>query len=208
MALGHKKIGLLGGSFDPVHVAHIALAEAAYHNLGLHGVQLIPAGNPWQRAPLSANSSHRLAMLKLAIGQTPWLHVNTVEIDRNGPTYTIDTLETLPQENDYYWILGSDQLSNFCTWHAWRNIARRVHLVVAQRPDTDTKIPKSLQEHLQSLNRTVINLPFSPQAVSATEIRNRLAHGKPVGHYLDPAVSAYIRQHRLYIDDAGTKLTV
>src|SRR5690554_3513638 len=110
MAIAPRKTGLLGGSFDPVHIAHIKLAQAAYDMLGLDKVQLIPAGNPWQRAPLTAHSSHRLAMLKLAIGQRDWLHVNTVEIDRNGPTYTIDTLKTLPSGVAYCWILGSDQL--------------------------------------------------------------------------------------------------
>ncbi len=208
MAVIRQKIGLLGGSFDPVHIAHVALAETAYHTLGLNKVELIPAGNPWQRAPLSADKQHRLAMLKLAIGQRAWLHINTMEIERRGPTYTIDTLKELPAGPDYYWILGSDQLNNFCSWHAWRDITQRVYLVVARRPESTVDAPEPLQQYLHSIDKKIIHLPFSPQAISATEIRERLTQGKPADRFLDPAVAAYIRQHRLYEGDVETQLTV
>lgn len=200
MVLIRKKIGLLGGSFDPVHRTHIALAETAHHALGLDEVQLIPAGNPWQRAPLTADTHHRLAMLQLVAKKHPWLGVNGIEIDRSGPTYTIDTLKALDPDPHYYWILGTDQLNNFCSWHEWRDIVKRVHLVVAQRPGSSSELPKQLERHLHAIDRTLIHLPFSPQAVSATEIRKRLAQGKTADEFLDPAVSAYIRQHQLYSD--------
>src|SRR5690554_3015558 len=141
MAIARPKIGLLGGSFDPVHRAHIALAETAYHELDLNKIHLIPAGNPWQRAPLAATTQHRLAMLHLAAKEHPWLHVNPIEIERSGPTYTIDTLNALDPDPDYYWLLGADQLNNFCSWQAWQDIAKRVHLVVAQRPASTTAVP-------------------------------------------------------------------
>lgn len=208
MALTRPKIGLLGGSFDPVHRAHIMLAETAYQQLDLDSVQLIPAGNPWQRAPLSASKDHRLAMLKLAAGQRSWLYINTIEIDRDGPTYTADTLRQLPADNDYYWILGSDQLANFCTWHEWRTIAQRVHLTVAERPGSNNVAPQPLLQYLQSLNRSIIHLPFSPQGTSATCIRRLLAQSRPTDQFLDPAVAAYIKQHRLYEGEAGSQLTV
>lgn len=208
MAVVRPRIGLLGGSFDPVHRAHIMLAKAARQKLSLDAVQLIPTGNPWQRAPLQADEHHRLAMLKCAVGQCQWLQVNTVEIDRNGPTYTIDTVNQLPLGIDYYWILGSDQLNNFCTWRAWRDIAQRVHLVVAQRPDSPISVPPPLEEHLRSLSRSIIHLPFRPQAVSATHIRTLLAQGQSADRYLDPAVATYIRQHQLYKGDVDHTLTV
>lgn len=208
MALVRQKTGLLGGSFDPVHTAHIALAETAYLHLDLDVVQLIPAGNPWQRAPLAAAKHHRLAMLQLAAQQHPWLHINTIEIDRNGPTYTIDTLDTLVPGPQYYWILGADQLGNFCSWQAWQDIATRVHLVVAGRPCSSDAAPEPLRRHLQAIDRTLIHLPFSPRAVSASEIRKRLAQGLPADEFLDPAVAAYIRQHQLYSGDVTSQLTV
>lgn len=208
MDLVRRKTGLLGGSFDPVHIAHIALAKAAYQQLNLDEVQLLPAGDPWQRAPLIASPAHRLAMLRLAARHHAWLNVNTIEIERHGLTYTIDTLQQLPADVDYYWILGSDQLENFCTWHAWQDIVQRVRLAVAQRPGSSVRIPETLHQYLQSVGRSIIHLPFTPQAVSATEIRSRLAQGDNAEKFLDPDVAAYIRQHRLYAGHTDIKLTV
>lgn len=208
MAVARPRVGLLGGSFDPVHKAHILLAETAWRELDLDEVQLIPTGNPWQRAPLQAQAHHRLAMLEHASRQHDWLTINTVEIDRNGPTYTIDTVSQLPDGIDYYWILGSDQLNNFCSWRAWRDIARYVHLAVAGRPGSPDTTPKALGEHLDTLNRTIIRLPFEPQAVSATQIRTLIAQGESADPYLHPAVAAYIQQHQLYRGDATHQLTV
>lgn len=208
MGIERKKTGLLGGSFDPVHIAHIALADAAYHTLGLDSIQLIPAGNPWQRAPLAVASAHRLAMLRLAVENREWLQINPIEIERTGPTYTIDTLEAMPPDTDYYWILGSDQLENFCSWHRWRDIVKRVCLVVASRPGSHSTVPAPLEQYLRSIGRTVTQLPFTPMSISATLIRERLEHGKSVDHLLNPAVAAYIRQHRLYDGNVVSEHTV
>lgn len=208
MAVERKKTGLLGGSFDPVHLAHIALADAAYRTLNLDDIQLIPAGNPWQRAPLEVDSAHRLAMLALAVEKRDWLQINPIEIERSGPTYTIDTLEALPRDAVYYWILGSDQLENFCSWHRWRDIAQHAHLIVASRPGSPGAVPAALNQHLRSIGRTVTHIPFTPMAISATAIRKRLEHGKSADHFLNPAVAAYIRQHRLYKNDVGPQHTV
>lgn len=208
MAVIRQRIGLLGGSFDPVHNAHIMLAEAAWRELALDEVELIPTGNPWQRAPLHADAHHRVAMLECAARQHPWLRINTVEIERNGPTYTIDTVKQLPAGIDYYWVLGSDQLNNFCTWRAWRDITQHVQLVVANRPDNPVTVPQPLEQHLHSLGRSIIHLPFSPQAVSATHIRTLLAQGQSADAYLDPTVASYIRQHQLYQGDVEPNLTV
>ena len=193
-----KRIGLLGGSFDPVHVAHIALAQNALQSLGLAQVQLIPAANPWQRAALHATAQQRRDMLELAIDGHPGLAVNPIEIDRGGATYTIDTLRALPQDARYVWLLGADQLANFCTWRDWQDIARQVDLAVATRPGTALSAPPALAEHLRSLGRDLQELPFSPMPVSASQIRQRLAQGESTEGLLDPAVTAYIAAHHLY----------
>lgn len=115
-----KRVGLLGGSFDPIHKAHIALALAAFEQLQLDQVQLLPAAQPWQRDALGASTQDRLAMAELATQSHHGLQVNPVEIERGGPTYTIDTVRSLPAGSRYYWILGSDQLHNFCSWNDWQ----------------------------------------------------------------------------------------
>jgi len=192
------RIGLLGGSFDPVHRAHIALALAAQQALALDQVRLLPAASPWQREPLTTSGAHRLHMLKLAVAPHTGLCVDPCELERSGKTYTIDTVSQLAPGAHYVWILGSDQLRNFCTWHRWQDIARHVDLAVAQRPDAALEPPPALALHLQSLGRRLAVIPFTPMDVSASTIRRDLAHGLPVHAWLDPSVIAYIACHHLY----------
>lgn len=195
---GYKKIGLLGGSFDPVHLAHIALAKAALQTLRLDEVELIPAANPWQREPLAATAPQRLAMLDIAIAGEDCLRINPIEIKRGGQTRTIDTINCLPENIDYTWILGADQLANFCSWHCWKDIVVRAHLAVAQRPGVPLAPPPPLVRHLAALDRPLIELPFKPMPISATAIRERLARGLPTRGLLNVAVAQYIEQNNLY----------
>lgn len=192
------RIGLLGGSFDPVHSAHLALAQTALVTLPLDEVQLMPAGQPWQRPPLGASPAHRLAMIQLAVGRTKGLRVNPIEIDRTGPTYTVETLALLPQEHEYFWILGADQLENFCTWREWSTIASKVQLVVAQRPGSTVAAPAALDAWLTQNNRHLVHLPFDPLDVSANEIRQRIARGDSTYDLIPEAVGQYITEHGLY----------
>jgi len=203
MAVGDKTrdVGLLGGSFDPVHRAHIALAQAALETLDLDHVDLLPAARPWQRGNLGAAPEHRLNMLRLACGDHPGLRVNPIEIGRAGATYTVDTLLALPQGPRYIWILGADQLANFCTWHRWRDIVRLVHLAVAERPGTSSTPPDELAAALPS--GSLHHIPFAARDVSATAIRESLAKGGPVDDMLDPRVLDYIHTHRLYTHPAS-----
>lgn len=193
-----KKVGLLGGSFDPVHLGHVELGGAAWKHLSLAEVQFIPAGLPWQRRPLSASSEQRLEMLDIALREHPCLQVNPIEIERDGNTYTAETLEQLPCGADYYWILGSDQLQNFCSWHRWQDIAAMAHLAVAQRPGTPLAAPTALQSHLDELGRKLVELPFKPVAISSSLIRDRLARGESTDGLLDVAVAQYIHRKGLY----------
>ena len=193
-----KRIGLLGGSFDPVHLAHLALADAARAALGLDEVQLLPAANPWQRAPLAASPDHRLAMLSLAIEGRAGLSINPIEIERGGATYTVDTLRALPGQARYSWLLGADQLANFCTWRDWQEIATLVELAVAVRPGTPLKAPPELSAWLTRQGGRLRELPFTPLDISASDIRRRLARGDDTEGLLPPAVAGYIAHHDLY----------
>ncbi len=193
-----KKIGLLGGSFDPVHRAHIMLANAALKHLALDEVQLLPAADPWQREPLGASATHRLNMAQLAVRGHTGLKVNPTEIGRGGKTYTIDTVQAMPRTAQYFWILGADQLENFCTWHRWEDIVVYVHLAVARRPGSTIETPAPLAWLLDSLKKPLIEVPFEPVSISATQIRAALKARQPADAMLDPEVLQYIQQHNLY----------
>lgn len=192
------RVGLLGGSFDPVHRAHLLLAHAALEHLELDQVQIIPAGQPWQRPALGATPEHRLNMLRLATKGLDKVEINPIEIQRTGPTYTIDTIEALEQSHAYVWILGSDQLANFCSWRSWQDIAQRVQLAVAQRPGSILTPPLALSQWLQAQNRTLAVMPFEPLDISATAIRQRLALQQYASDLIPEVVEQYIHEHGLY----------
>lgn len=193
------RIGLLGGSFDPIHLAHLALAQAAVRELNLTEVQLIPAANPWQRAALNATPAQRLHMIELAIAGKANLSVNPIEIERGGPTYTVDTIRALPSNHRYVWILGTDQLANFCTWRDWKVIAQHVDLAVALRPGTPLIPPAELVQCLATMgSHPIVAIPFSPMAISASDIRARLSRGESCNGLLPHKVAHYIATHNLY----------
>lgn len=196
MAIEH--IGLLGGSFDPVHFAHIKLALSAVETLQLDQLQLIPAANPWQRAPLAASAQQRIAMLEIACANYPTLRVNTSETERGGATYTIDTIRELPSGPLYYWIIGSDQLENFCSWRDWQEIIQRVELAVAHRPGSEAVAPLALNQLMLRLDKSLHYINLSPMNISATDIRHKLRHALNTEGLLDPRVAAYIAHHKLY----------
>lgn len=195
--LAKRKIGLLGGSFNPFHNAHLRLATTALSQLTLDEVQLIPAGQPWQKT-VSISAEHRLAMLKLAIQDQPQLKINTIEIERTGPSYTIDTVKNLPSDADYYWLMGSDQLNNFCTWRAWQNILDYVQLVVVKRPHYEVNPPQELLDTLDLNHQSLIFLDFDEIDLSSTHIRQKLLDGESVADFIHPDVLHYIQQNNLY----------
>jgi nicotinate-nucleotide adenylyltransferase len=137
-------------------------------------------------------------MLGLATKGLDSLEINPIEIHRTGPTYTIDTLEALEPKNEYFWILGTDQLANFCTWHKWQDIALCVGLVVAQRPGSTLTPPLALSQWLNAHQRTLLVIPFEPLDVSATAIRQRLAQQQSARDLLPEVVEQYIHEHGLY----------
>ena len=193
-----KKIGLLGGSFNPVHLAHLAMARTALRALNLDEVQLIPAGNPWQKQPLRISGAQRLEMLTLAIADEPGIVINDIEINREGATYTIDTLRNLPRDAKYYWLLGTDQLNNFCTWQNWQEITDYVTLTVAWRTGYPLHVPPELDALLRRDGKGLITLPFKAMDVSSTEIRSRIQLGQDASAFVPAPVLDYINTHGLY----------
>jgi len=201
----------MGGSFDPVHQAHVALAQTALDQLQLDEVRWIPVGQPWQKARQLAAPEHRVAMLRLAIAHEPRFVLDTLEIARAGPSYTLDTVRALQdtgslteigQPDSWFLIIGQDQYANFHTWHGWQELTRRVTLAVANRAGQPPHPDPELAAHPHQ----VVELPLPAMAVSSTDIRARLARGDLpqtlVPAMVSNAVARYIAHHQLYA--AGT----
>lgn len=191
------KIGILGGTFDPVHLGHLTLAEAATQALSLDDIQLIPCKTPVHKQQACASSTDRVAMLSLALENQPNCHINTVEIDRDTPSYTTDTLNTLQQENPasaLFFILGSDALQTFDTWHEWKTILQQVTLMVAARPGVEIQIPPLLQP----FHEKIITISADCPDISSTQVKQRLTLKQNVNDFLPEKVLNYIHQHHLY----------
>lgn len=194
-----RRIGLLGGSFNPPHLAHRALGQAAQDQLGLDELRWLPAGAPWQKASHSlVDGHHRAAMLRLLLADTPGWVVDERELHRAGPTYTLDTVRELqaerPEVSDWFLVIGQDQFARFHTWHGWSELAARVTLAVAARAGQVPELPAALaaQPH-----RWVL-LPLARHDTSASDIRARLGRGEPVDSLVGSAVAGYIARHHLY----------
>ncbi len=190
-----RRVGLFGGSFDPVHSAHVALARLALTELGLDEVRWIPAGEPWQKTHRLTAASDREAMVRLAIAGEPRFVLDRIELCRTGVSYTLDTvraLGTAMPDATFVLILGQDQYATLHTWHGWQELLERVTLAVANRPDArldaDARIARA--PHL------ALTLPMMD--VSSTELRRRIAAGESIAGLVPDAVASYIEKHGLY----------
>jgi nicotinate-nucleotide adenylyltransferase len=196
-----ERIGLFGGSFDPVHVAHLALARTALDTLGLDRLHWVPT-RPWQKAGREmAADEHRAAMVALAIDGEPRYRLDRRELQRTGPSYSIDTVRELHAEHPGAWIfllLGQDQYANLATWKDWQSLLPLVTLAVASRGGRPPEPPAALAAVPHRLE--VLSMPRLD--VSATDIRARLARGEPASALVPSLVTApvasYIDRHRLY----------
>jgi nicotinate-nucleotide adenylyltransferase len=218
MPLPLPLIGLLGGSFDPIHAGHLALAKAACDGLDLSELLLIPAGQPWQKGALT-DGMHRARMVELAIGGHPRLRLERCELERDGPSFTIDTLRELRArfgaDAPLVLIIGADQMERFDTWRDWQSILQFAHLGVARRNDAVLVLSCPLQEFYNqhwarvSEVRTraagcVVEVEMVPHDVSATEVRALLgappspARDARLAQVVPAPVLDYIRTHHLY----------
>jgi len=196
-----KRIGLFGGSFDPVHAAHVALARTALDQLALDEVRWIPAGRQWQKSRALTSAAHRVAMVQLAIADEPRFTLDRCEIDRSGASYTYDTVRDLQAAepgNTWILIIGQDQYAGLHTWLQWRKLLERVTVAVANRPGAS---PLASPEGAAAPHEAVA-LPMMD--TSSTEIRARVAAGQRIDALVPPAVARYIDQHHLYRGTPGS----
>ena len=189
------RIGLFGGTFDPVHNAHVALAKTALEALQLDELRWIPAGQPWQKSRQPTPAAAREAMLRLAIEGEPRFVLDRIELDRAGPSYTIDTVLELQASQpgaDWFLIIGQDQYAGLPSWQRWQELLARVRLAVAGRPGTQAETDPRLAAF------AVQRLPLPPLDISSTDLRRRAAAGADISTLVPPEVARYIEQHGLY----------
>jgi nicotinate-nucleotide adenylyltransferase len=196
-----KRIGLFGGSFDPVHNAHVALARSALAELKLDELRWIPAGQAYQKARPLSDALHRAAMVAMALRGEPRFVLDESELGRAGPSYTLDTVRAAQAaEPAAYWflIIGADQYASLHTWKDWPELLARVTLAVANRPGAVPPVDAAV---LRAPHRVV---PLPMLDISSTEVRQRVAAGQPIDALVPPRVARYIESHALYRGSTGS----
>ena len=216
-----QSIGVLGGTFDPVHFGHLRSALELLETLGLAEVRLVPCGHPPHRSPPRAPASARLAMLELAVTGQPGLRVDPRELERPGPSYMVDTLASLREEQGtrpLCLILGSDAFLGLPGWHRWQELVQLAHLVVMHRPgwDLDDNLAAPLAQLVEARRvyeaaalaaqpaGSILLVPVTPLDISATAIRTLIAAGRSPRYLLPDVVWEHIRAHGLYDSDRPT----
>lgn len=197
------KVGIMGGTFDPIHNGHLILAETVRDSLNLDEVLFIPSARPPHKSrPDIISPEHRLAMTILATCSHPNFRVSTIEILRNGPSYAVDTIDALkreyPSNTEFYFILGADAALELSTWHNAQELIEKCNFIAATREGTDIDIKtlesqfsKSAIGHIQKIKTPKIE-------ISSTDIRNKIKQGQSIKYLLPDTVEAYIRKENLY----------
>ena len=198
-------VGVLGGTFDPVHVGHLAVADEVISRLGLAEVLLLPAGQPYLKADVPIlPAEHRLEMLQLAIAGKPCFKLSTIEVEREGPTYTVDTIAELRQqfngEDELFFIIGWDKLAELPEWRQPSRLISLCRLVAVPRVGYPLPNLDSLEEAIPGLSQRVVMLDKPEIDVSASMIRERVHQGLSISGLVPEAVERYIKERELYRD--------
>lgn len=214
-----KTIGILGGTFNPVHYGHLRMAQELADGLAINTIRFIPSANPPHKSTHNITASHRVAMVRLAIADNPLFQLDDQELKRSGHSYTIDTLthlrEELGQEVSIILFMGSDAFRQFDTWHRWQEIITLCHIVLVQRPQTSSGKTSSalsqtlenfLQNHYTEIGDDLHHSPaghitmrqITALDISSTAIRHAFQHGNSTRYLMPDAVIDYIKTHQLY----------
>ncbi len=200
-----RRIGILGGTFDPPHLGHLLIAETARVALGLESVLFVPAGEPWLKSgQLITPATHRMRMTQLAVADNPDFCVSDCEVIRSGATYTVDTLRDLrrqyPKSAELYFIVGSDVLEQFHRWKEPDSILELCRVAVIERPGGPADGAASLTQRFPDalVSGAVVSVPGPRVDFSASALRQTLADGQSVRYQIPDAVADYIKEHDLY----------
>jgi nicotinate-nucleotide adenylyltransferase len=196
------RLGILGGTFDPIHIGHLILAEEAWHQLGLDQVLLAPAADPpHKRGQGKSPADHRVRMVELAIADNAHLALSRIDVDRPGPHYTLDMVRLLRGQYgpgaSLYFLMGLDSLADLPTWHRPLDLMQQCHLVAFSRPDAAFDW-EALEMALPGVRSRVILLPMPLLQISGSDLRDRARQGRPLRYQVLPQVERYIHEQQLY----------
>jgi nicotinate-nucleotide adenylyltransferase len=191
--LGLVRTGILGGTFDPIHIAHLHAGETALHAAELDRVLFMPAGDPWQKSDdrRITPATTRVEMTRLAIAGVAGFELDLREVDRDGPTYTIDTLHSFPDSEELHLIVGSDAAIGLPTWHRWEEVVERARILVVPRPG------HAMSEVTESLPNAVA-LEMATLDISSTSIREMASVGRPFRYLVPDEVYEFIQREGIY----------
>jgi nicotinate-nucleotide adenylyltransferase len=197
------RLGVMGGTFDPIHFGHLVAASEAAHRFGLDEVVFVPTGHPWQKiGPCVSAAEHRYLMTVIATAPDPRFTVSRVDIDRPGPTYTVDTLRDLRAQRgadvELFFITGADALSQILTWKHSEELLDLAHFVGCTRPGHP--LPEASAVPPLTTEAQVSMLEVPALAISSTACRNRVLSGAPISYLVPDGVVHYIAKHGLYRD--------
>ncbi len=197
------RLGVFGGTFDPIHYGHLVAAEEVRARLELDKVLFVPAGLPPHKLDhVISPAHHRLTMLQLAIASNPGFEISRVDVERQEPCFTVDTLALLQkewgEETELYFIMGMDSLSEILTWKNPQRLIRLARIVVVGRPGFQADV-SDLEEALPGASQHIQIVDAPRFEVSSSDIRRRVREGLPIRYQVPAAVEAYIREHRLYL---------
>lgn len=198
-------VGILGGTFDPIHHGHLVIAEEAREALGLERVLLVPAAEPPHKPDsVVTPAEHRLAMVELAVAGNPAFAVSGIEVERGGPSYTVETLETLLREgvSDPWFILSAEALAGFPAWRRPDRILELCRLAVVPRGNHDALDEAWVREHFPGREDRIAFLAGLLLPISGSVVRRRAAAGRSVRYLVPDAVARYITDHALYTEPA------
>lgn len=197
------RVGILGGTFDPIHLGHLIIAEEARVQMDLDSVVFVPAGRPWlkEHEPI-APAKHRLEMVRLAMELNPSFSCSSLEVEHEGISYTVDTLEgmrqTLPSGAEMFFIIGADSLREFHRWRHPERILKLATLVTAVRPGYEENPVEELERDMRGASRRVVLLEGPLVEISSTEIRRRVAGGRSIRGLVPREVEEYVKSNGLY----------
>jgi len=205
-----QKIGLLGGSFNPIHTGHLLLAESARDQYELDKVLFIPTGNnTFKISHDEISREHRLKMVELAIADNPCFEVMTHEIDQMGVTYTIDTVEEIKKifpEGDFYFITGADLMFEITLWKGAPELLKSVKFITTFRPGySHEKLDNRIEELQEIYDASIFKLYTTEMDIASSDIRSRIKNGYSIRYLLPRAVEEYIYAEKLYVAKTGTE---